>query len=259
MVPVASLFVGVLVGCFSVSVSQSVNAGEPPHFRPSRSEPAYQIERGETEFEVGVLAARSRADGRELRSVSAPAELRMGFADGWLIQVGIEGFTHRRETGGERVQGLGSSSIAIRHTRPISDAVWASVLLGTSLATAHSSLGSDRTAPFIQTALTWYGKKLRLTGVTKYSRSEDFDEFETGTPAAAGSLTLASFYDLDERFGLAADFNFDHLRGRGTQRSVIAGFVWRANSRLLFDVGIGTGQGALGTQRLLTAGTIVYF
>jgi hypothetical protein len=257
MVPAATSVLHVLlIWCW---VFTNAAAAEPPHFRPSRSEPAYLIERDEIEFEFGVLAARSRADGRELRSTSAPGELRMGFADGWLVQVGLEGFTRRRESSGEQAQGLGSSSIAIRHTLPVSETLWASVLVGSSLATAHSSFGNERSAPFLQTALTWYGKKLRLSAVSEYSRSEVFDEFENGTPSAVASATLASFYDLDDRFGLAADFNFDHIRGRGIQRSVIAGLVWRATSRLLFDVGVGGGQGILGSQRLLTVGTIIYF
>ncbi len=240
-------------------ISTPLDAAEPTHFRPSRSEPAFQIEPGEVEFEVGVLATRSRADGRELRSNSAPAELRMGFADGWLVQVGIEGFTSRRETGGERHQGFSSSSIALRHTLPVGSTVWASILLGTTLATAHPSLGSDRSAPYIQTAMTWYGEHLRLTGVTKYSRSEDLDELENRAPSAVASASFSSFYDLGDRFGLALDVNFDQLRGHGRQRSVIGGFVWRPNSRILFDVGFGAGQGILGAQRLITAGTIVYF
>ncbi len=257
MVPVTTSVLSVLLGwCW---VLANAAAAEPPHFRPSRSEPAYLIERGEIEFEFGVLSARSRADGRELRSSSAPVELRMGFADGWLVQVGLEGFTRRRESGGERAQGLGSSSIAIRHTLPVFESVWASVLLGTSLDTAHASFGNERSAPFLQTALTWYGKKLRLSAVTEYNWSEAFDEFENAPPVAVASATLASFYDLDDQFGLAADFNFDQIRGRGTQRSMIAGFVWRATSRLLFDVGIGAGQGILGAQRFFTVGTIVYF
>ena len=247
---------GALLVAFSTGAG---HAAEPSHFRPSRSEPAFQIERGESEFEIGVLATRSRADGRELRSNSAPAELRMGFADGWLVQVGIEGFTTRRESGGERVQGFGSTSIALRHARPVTDTLWASILVGTNLATESSSLGSDRNAPYVQSAMTWYGKQLRLTGVTKYGRSENFNDFEKEVQASVASATIAVFYDLDERFGLAADINFDHLRRFGVQRSVIAGFVWRASNRILLDLGIGSGQGILGTQRILTAGTIIYF
>ena len=115
------------------------------------------------------------------------------------------------------------------------------------MATERSPEG-DRAAPYVQTALTWFANRLRLTGVAKYGRNEEFSYFEHGARTSVGSASLASFYDLSEQWGIAADVNFDRFQGQGIQRSFVTGMVWRVNRRMLFDVGIGGGQGIIGNS-----------
>ena len=248
-----------LVFGISLLLAGVAHTAEPAHFRPSRSEPAFRVDQGDIEFELGVSSVSNRLGSNQTRTSTTPMQLRYGIADAWMVQLTSDGYVDIRETGVERLRGLGSSSIALRHTLPLADTLWASIAAGTTLPTASPVFRSFHNDPFAQLAVTWFGPRLRLTGIAAIGRHAESSEGPGQIPTRVASVTLASFLDLSRDIGLAADVNLDRLRGQGEQYSWVVGVVWRARPAMLVDIGLGSGHGTLGSHRTLTAGVVFQF
>lgn len=112
-------------------------------YRPSVSTPASLSAPGYLETEFGFVTARSAAPPRRN---SLPFDIKLALDPDWGVRVSGEAWVDQRDASGAWRQGLGDSSLVLKHRFPVDDASAFGLELGSTMATGRSGIGSGATA-----------------------------------------------------------------------------------------------------------------
>ena len=106
-------------------------------YRPSVSSPAQLPVPGQLELELGALHTRLDDD----RRASLPYTIKLAFNETWGVLLGGEAFVSERDGGNGRKQGLGDTTIELKHAFLVSPATAFGIELGAKVPTARKEIG----------------------------------------------------------------------------------------------------------------------
>ncbi|MBL0719325.1 transporter [Piscinibacter sp. Jin2] len=207
-------------------------------YRPSVSAPAALSAPGWLEVEVGVQ--RSRADDPRRRDNLNHA-LKYAFNADWGLRLQGEAWLRETAADGRRREGLGDSSLMLKHHHGLDDDSALGLELAVKLPTARRGLGSGRRDVGLLGIYSldfgsdraWH-TDLNL-GATRLGRPEDGQGRWQRVWAAGLSR------QLDPRWGLTLELSGSQQRGsRSTQLGLLAA-SYALRPGLAFDVGVSRG------------------
>jgi hypothetical protein len=128
----------VALGLAMLGAAEADEPGVTP-YRPSVSTPAALSAPGWLELEAGLLRAQASAAGTR---ASVPYTLKLAFSTDFGVRVGGEALVRADDPQGERVTGIGDTSLVLKQRWPLNDHAAVGLEFGGSFATARARLGS---------------------------------------------------------------------------------------------------------------------
>ena len=199
-------------------------------YRPSVSSPAQLPVPGQVEIELGGLHARSD----DSRRSSLPYTFKLAFSKEWGLVVGGEAHVWARDDSG-KAQGLGDTTLVLKHAWIVDDATAFGVELGTKLPTANDSIGSGRADYTLNTIFSRDIGPVHMDANLNATRLGVFDDGTGRTQFGASSSFSGA---LSNHWGLTGEVSGTHRSGAANGTQLLAAFTYSPSKRLTFDVGL---------------------
>jgi hypothetical protein len=220
------------VAAFSMNaLAQDDNPITP--YRPSVSNPAQLPVPGQLELELGGLH-NSQANDTPQRD-SVPYLLKLGFSKEWGVLVGGEALVSTRDSDGNRVNGLGDTSLTLKRAFLIDDATAYGLEFDVKLPTAKDAIGSGSTD---YTLNGIYSKD--LTSQLHMDANLNFTRVGAIDPNTARIQTgwsSAFSLPLSERWGTVAELSGTYRSGTANTAQFLSAVTYSPTKRLTFDIG----------------------
>ena len=199
-------------------------------YRPSVSSPAQLPVPGQLEFELGGLHARS--DGA--RRSSLPYQLKLAFSPEWGLLLGGEAHVWSHDDSG-RAQGLGDTTLVLKHAWLVDDATAFGMELGAKRPTANDSIGSGK-ADF--TLNTIFSRDLGPVHMDANLNATRLGVFDDGTGRTQFGASASFSGALSDHWGLTGELSGTHRSGTPNGTQVLAAVTYSPSRRLTFDIGV---------------------
>jgi len=199
-------------------------------YRPSVSSPAQLPVPGQLEFELGGLHARS--DGA--RRSSLPYAFKLAFTKEWGVVVGGEAHVWAHDDAG-RAQGLGDTSVVLKHAWLVDDATAFGMELGAKLPTANDSIGSGRADYTLNTIFSRDIGPVHMDANLNATRPGVFDD-GTGRTQFGASASFSGA--LSDHWGLTGEVSGTHRSGAPNGTQLLTAITYSPTKRLTFDFGL---------------------
>ncbi len=203
-------------------------------YRPSVSSPAQLPATGQLELELGGLAMHD--DG--MRRESLPMLLKLAFSDSWGVLLGTEALVQSRTDDGQRVRGLGDTTLTLKHAHALSEASALGLELTAKLPTARDVIGSGK-ADYTVNGI--YSSDMGSVhgdfnlNLTRLGLIEpDSGRIQRGA-SASFSMPLA------EHWSGTAELSGTARRGAGNTAQLLVAGGYSPSKRLTFDLGLAHG------------------
>ncbi len=199
-------------------------------YRPSVSSPAQLPVPGQLEVELGGLHARSDAARRS----SLPYAFKLAFSKEWGVVIGGEAHVWARDDSG-KAQGLGDTTLVLKHAWLVDDATAFGVELGTKLATANDNIGSGRADYTLNTIFSRDIGPVHMDANLNATRLGVFDD-GTGRTQFGASASFSGA--LSDHWGLTGEVSGTHRAGTPSGTQVLTALTYSPTKRLTFDFGL---------------------
>lgn len=220
-------------------------------YRPSVSTPAQLPSPGQLEFELGGLA--SSFSGAAPRD-SLPYTFKLAFTDEWGVLLGGEAYVIDHDDGGQRVRGVGDTTVVLKRAFLIDSATAFGLELGAKIPTAKDTIGSgksdvsvngifsrdlDQIHMDVNLNLTHMG--LDVPGASRY---------QTGA-------ALALSRPVTERWDAIVEVSGTRQRGVAATAQLLLAASYAPDKRLAIDVGLARGLTAASERWSLFSGVVL--
>ena len=199
-------------------------------YRPSVSSPAQLPVPGQLEMELGGLHARSD----DARRSSVPYTFKLAFTKEWGVVVGGEAHVWAHDDAG-RAQGLGDTSVVLKHAWLVDDATAFGVELGAKLPTANDSVGSGRADYTLNTIFSRDIGPVHMDANLNATRLGVFDD-GTGRTQFGASASFSGA--LSDHWGLTGELSGTHRSGTSNSTQLLTAITYSPSKRLTFDFGV---------------------
>ncbi len=199
-------------------------------YRPSVSSPAQLPVPGQLEVELGGLHASS--DGA--RRSSLPYAFKLAFSKEWGVVIGGEAHVWARDDSG-KTQGLGDTTLVLKHAWLVDDATAFGVEFGAKLPTANDSIGSGRADYTLNTIFSRDIGPVHMDANLNATRLGAFDD-GTGRTQLGASASFSGA--LSDHWGLTGEVSGTHRRGTANGTQLLAAVTYSPSKRLTFDFGV---------------------
>jgi hypothetical protein len=220
-------------------------------YRPSVSTPAQLPSPGQLEFELGGLAASfAGAAPRD----SLPYTFKLAFSDEWGVLLEGEAYVLDHDDGGQRVRGVGDTTVVLKRAFLIDSATAFGLELGAKMPTAKDTIGSgksdvsvngifsrdlDQVHMDVNLNLTHMG--LDVPGASRY---------QTGAAVAFSR-------PVTERWDAIAELSGTRQRGVAGTAQLLLAASYAPDKRLAFDLGMARGLTAASARWSLFSGVVL--
>ena len=199
-------------------------------YRPSVSSPAQLPVPGQLEVELGGLRARND-DGRR---TSLPYALKLAFTKEWGLVLGGEGHVWARDDSG-RTQGLGDTTLVLKHAWLVDDATAFGAELGAKLPTAKDDIGSGRAD---YTLNTIFSRDIGPVHLDANLNATRFGRVDAGAGRTQFGASASFSGALAEHWGLTGEVSGTRRSGADSGVQVLSAITYSPSKRLTFDIGI---------------------
>ncbi|MED5618097.1 transporter [Ideonella sp. BN130291] len=225
----------VLAGAVLALLATAAHADDEPAvtpYRPSVSTPAALSAPGWLEVEVGLQSDHA---ARSARRDSLPYALKLAFTPDWGIRLGGEAWVRQDAGAGERLSGVGDTSLVLKRRFAVDEARAFGVELGATLPTGHhavSSGKSDYTLNGIYSADVGSLHTDLNLAATRLGRVE-------GGASRLQALWAASLSgSLTERWGWVGELSGTQQRGVEATRQALVAASYTVSKTLALDAGL---------------------
>jgi hypothetical protein len=203
-------------------------------YRPSVSTPAQLPARGQLEFELGGLSAKSG----DARRDSLPYTFKLAFSDEWGVLLGGEGYVSARDDSGQRARGPGDTTLVLKRAFLIDSATAFGIEAGAKMPTAKDSIGSGKSDYTVNGIFSRDIEQVHMDLNLNLTRlgARDPGTSRSQTGAAASFSTPVS-----ERWGVIAELSGTRQRGAAGTAQLLLAATYAPNKRLAIDVGAARG------------------
>jgi len=230
------LLLPALLGALLSDASRAqASADQPPAvtpYRPSVSTPAALSAPGWLEIEAGAQLARDSGDGRR---DSLPYTLKLAFTPDWGIRIGGDAWVRQTDDAGQRLNGVGDTSIVLKRRFAIDDASAFGLEAGATLPTGRRGISSgkaDYSLNAIYSADFAESLHTDLNLVTTRIGAVDPGASRIQVLWAA-SLSKS----LSERWGVVGEFSGTHQGGADATRQFLLAASYNVSKTLTLDAG----------------------
>lgn len=199
-------------------------------YRPSVSSPAQLSVPGQLEVELGGLHARSN----DLRRSSLPYAFKLAFSKECGVVVGGEGHVWAHDDAG-RAQGLGDTTLVLKHAWLVDDANAFGIELGTKLPTANDRIGSGR-ADYTLNSI--YSRDIGPVHMDANLNATRLGAFDDGTGRTQVGASASFSGALADRWGLTGEVSGTHRSGVANGMQLLTAVTYSPSKRLTFDIGV---------------------
>ena len=222
----------VLIGTAAVAQSAGGDLPSVTPYRPSVSTPAALSAPGWLEIEAGALHERGSGS---TRGDSLPYTLKLAVTPDWGVRLGGDAWVRQTDAGGQRLSGLGDSSIVLKRRFELNDASALGLEAGATLTTGRRGIGSSKsdysvTGIYSADLGDWH-TDLNL-GSTRIG-APDAGTRRTQTLWAA-SLSTA----LTERWGVVGELSGTRQGGVDSTRQFLFAASYNLSKSLTLDAGL---------------------
>jgi hypothetical protein len=199
-------------------------------YRPSVSSPAQLPVPGQLEVELGGLQARSD----DTRRSSVPYALKLAFSKEWGVVVGGEAHVWAHDSSG-RTQGLGDTTLVLKHAWLVDDATAFGMELGTKRPTANDSIGSGRAD---YTLNTIFSRDIGPVHMDANLNATRLGLADAGTGRTQFGASASFSGALSDHWGLTGELSGTHRSGAANGTQVLTALTYSPSKRLTFDFGV---------------------
>lgn len=207
---------------------------ETPAFdRPGISFSVTTLPVGSVAWEQGFPDwSRDRSDGVTVDDYAAAANLRVGLADRWELQLGHSAFNWRHQRGQgfrERKNGSGDTTLLLKHSLPVASPDWGWALMGgVTLPTGDAEFGNDHARYTLGSTVEWaHGER----GAIALYLNADWDKADT-------TWTLSPSYSvsLNDRWAVFVEAGYSRSSQEGEHYVAGGGVTWMLTPRMQLDL-----------------------
>lgn len=224
--------------CLCIAAS-TVHAQQAPDdavtpYRPSVSSPAQLPVPGQLELELGGLHTRLDDD----RRASLPYTVKLAFNETWGVLLGGEAFVSERSGGNGRNQGLGDTTIELKHAFLVSPATAFGVELGAKVPTARKVIGSGKADYSVNGIYSQDLASVHMDSNLNVTRMGAADAGE-GRVQTGASVSLS--LPLDEHWGATGELSGTRRPSADSTAQVLFATTYSPTKRLAIDFGFARG------------------
>lgn len=233
-----------LQGAFAADDS-GVNA-----YRPTVSNPATLPVPGQLELELGGLHVKTGG----ARNDSLPYLFKLGFSPQWGILVGGDVHRWSRDAEGNRVNGIGDTTVTAKRAFLIDDATAYGIELGAKLPTAKKTLGSGKTDFTLNGILSQDIGKGHMDvnlGATRLGAPD------SGTGRMQTALATAFSLPLSSDWTAMTELSGVRQGGTPTTAQLLAAISYSPGKRYAVDVGVARGLNGASQDWSLFSGLVI--
>ena len=220
---------GLLALCGLASAAEGDDDAITP-YRPSVSSPAQLPVPGQLEVELGGLHTRSD----DARRSSVPYAFKLAFNKEWGVVIGGEAHVWARDDSG-KAQGLGDTTLVLKHAWIVDEASAFGVELGSKLPTASDDIGSGRADYTLNTIYSRDIGPVHMDANLNATRLGVFDDGTGGTQLGASASFSGA---LSDHWGLTGELSGTHRAGTANGTQVLTALTYSPSKRLTFDFGV---------------------
>ena len=219
-------------------------------YRPTVSNPATLPAPGRLELEFGSLHV--KAGGA--RGDSLPYLFKLGFSTQWGILVGGDAYLWSRDEQGNRVNGMGDTSVTAKRAFVINDATVYGLELSAKLPTARTTLGSGKTDFTLNGILSQDIDKVHMDvnlGATRLGAPD------SGTGRMQTALSSAFSIALSPAWTGMTELSGARHDGAPTTAQLLAAVSYSPGKRYALDVGVARGLNHASPDWSLFTGLVI--
>ena len=201
-------------------------------YRPSVSTPAALSAPGWLEVEAGVLHERGSGAAR---TDSLPYTLKLAITPDWGVRLGGDAWVRQTDDTGQRLSGLGDSSIVLKRRFAINDASAFGLEAGATLATGRHGISSGKS-------------DLSVTGIYSADIGDYHTDLNLGSTRIgavdAGTSRMQTLWaaslskSLTDRWGAVGELSGTHQGGVDSTRQFLFAASYNVSKSLTLDAGL---------------------
>jgi hypothetical protein len=228
----ALVAIGGLGGAAALAQSTVADAPSATPYRPSVSTPAALSAPGWLEVEAGVLHERS---GGAARNDSLPYTLKLAFTPDWGMRLGGDAWVRQTDDTGQRLSGLGDSSVVLKRRFAIDDASAFGLEGGATLPTGRRGISSGKA-------------DYSVTGIFSADIGDYHTDINLGATRAgavgAGTGRMQALWAaslskaLNDHWGMVGELSGTHQRGVDSTRQLLFAGSLNVSKSLVLDAGL---------------------
>jgi len=199
-------------------------------YRPSVSSPAQLPVPGQLEAELGGLRARSD----DARRTSLPYALKLAFSKEWGVVIGGEAHVWAHDDSG-RAQGLGDTTLVLKHAWLVDDATAFGMELGVKTPTANDGIGSGHSDYTLNTIFSRDIGPVHMDANLNATRLGVADD-GTGRTQFGASASFSGA--LSDHWGLTGELSGTRRSGAASGTQLLTALTYSPSKRLTFDMGV---------------------
>jgi hypothetical protein len=203
-------------------------------YRPSVSTPAQLSAPGQLEFELGGLAARSDGAFRN----SLPYTFKLALTEEWGVLVNGEAVVSAPGDDGERLHGVGDTTVVLKRAFLVDSDTAFGVELGTKIPTARDGIGSGRSD---HTVNGIYSQDIGQVHMDVNLNLTRMGAWDPGTGRNQTGAAAAFSIPVAERWGAIAELSGTRQRGVAGTGQLLLAATYQPDKRLALDVGLARG------------------
>jgi hypothetical protein len=223
----------VLIASFALPVLAADDDGVTP-YRPSVSTPAQLPKPGQLEFELGGLSAKTGAARRD----SMPYLFKLAFSKEWGVLLGGDAYVSARDDTGNRVRGLGDTTLVLKRAFEVDDATAFGLELGVKLPTAKDIIGSGKTDSILNGIFSKDFGKLHMDTNLNFTRQGAVD---AGTGRVQTGWSASFSIPLAEKWGATAELSGTRRSGVPNTAQLLTAATYNVSKTLVLDFGVARG------------------
>ena len=203
-------------------------------YRPSVSSPAQLPVPGQLELELGGLQTKLDDDRRG----SLPYTVKLAFNEAWGVVIGGEAFVSERDGGSPRNQGLGDTTIELKHAFLVSPATAFGVELAAKVPTARKVIGSGKADYSVNGIYSQDIASVHMDSNLNFTRLGAVDA-GAGRVQTGASLSLS--LPLDAHWGATGELSGTRRSSANSTAQVLVATTYSPSKRLAIDIGFAHG------------------
>ena len=237
------------LACFAGTAGAQQSDAVTP-YRPSVSSPAQLPAVGQLEFEAGLLSTR---DGGARRD-SVPVLFKLALSPQWGVLVGGDALVSARDDAGNRMRGLGDTSVELKRAFLIDSATAFGLELNAKLPTASDSIGSGKADYMLNTI---FSKDLGRVHMDANASLTRLGAWDAGTSRRQSGLSASFSIGLAERWGVTAELSGTRRGGADSTAQLLLAGAYSPNRRMTIDFGAAHGLNAASPTWSLFGGVVL--